>query len=177
MEPEKGSAFRFVIPLGIMVVQKTTEDAESEDAGCLTDRLIQITKVDDEVQQAVLVVEDDPANMRLTADILEAGGYRMLKAYSAEEGIRIAESESPALILMDISLPGMDGLTATRVLKQQVSTARIPVVALTAHAMKDDESKAREAGCDAYLTKPANTSTFYRIVENFVNAGKSESET
>jgi CheY-like chemotaxis protein len=101
----------------------------------------------------------------------------VLKAYSAEEGIRIAESESPALIFMDISLPGMDGLTATRVLKQQVSTARIPVVALTAHAMKDDESKAREAGCDAYLTKPANTNTFYRIVENFVNAGKSESET
>ncbi|MDQ1238771.1 MAG: two-component system, cell cycle response regulator, partial [Thermodesulfobacteriota bacterium] len=102
------------------------------------------------------------------------GGYRVLKAYSAEEGMKVAEEEVPALILMDISLPGMDGLTATRMLKQKDSTAHIPVVALTAHAMKDDESRAREAGCCAYLTKPFDTGIFFETLSGFAKVRKED---
>jgi CheY-like chemotaxis protein len=108
-----------------------------------------------------MVVEDNSANMKLATNLLEAGGYNVLQAFSAEEAIKRAEPEQPSLILMDISLPGIDGLTATKVLKNNPATAHIPVVALTAHAMKDDEAKAREAGCDAYILKPIDTRSFY----------------
>jgi CheY-like chemotaxis protein len=99
--------------------------------------------------------------MKLATNLLEAGGYNVLQAFSAEEAIKRAEPEKPSLILMDISLPGMDGLTATKVLKNNPATAHIPVVALTAHAMQDDEARAREAGCDAYILKPIDTRSFY----------------
>jgi CheY-like chemotaxis protein len=104
--------------------------------------------------ETILVIEDNPLNMELTADVLGAAGYTVLQAENAERGIALARAERPALILMDVSLPGMDGLSATEILKGEAETRRIPVVALTAHAMKGDEEKALAAGCHGYITKP-----------------------
>jgi len=108
----------------------------------------------------VLVIEDNETNMELATVLLRMAGYEVLQAWTAEEGIQLARAEMPRLILMDISLPGMDGLSATRILKDDPLTRLIPVVALTAHAMKGDEVKAFQAGCCGYLTKPIDTRTF-----------------
>jgi two-component system cell cycle response regulator DivK len=102
----------------------------------------------------VLVVEDNPANMTLSTFLLESVGHSVLKATDAEMGLALAGSEQPDLILMDIQLPGMDGLRATAVLKADAKTQRIPVIALTALAMKGDEERIRAAGCDGYIAKP-----------------------
>jgi two-component system cell cycle response regulator DivK len=102
----------------------------------------------------VLVVEDNPANMTLATFLLKSAGYVVLTATDAEIGLALARAEQPDLILMDIQLPGMDGLTATAVLKGDASTRDIPVVALTALAMKGDEERIRAAGCDGYVAKP-----------------------
>jgi CheY-like chemotaxis protein len=116
----------------------------------------------------VLLVEDNEANRELATALLEAGGQTVLQAGTGEEAIKLAVSESPALVLMDISLPGMDGLTVTRILKQNPKTEHIPVVALTAHAMKGDEAKALAAGCVGYITKPIDTRTFSKSIAGFV---------
>lgn len=116
----------------------------------------------------VLIVEDNPLNMELATDVLETAGYTVLQAESAEAAISLARSGKPALIIMDISLPGMDGLTAVRVLKQDSATKDIPVVALTAHAMKGDREKALSAGCDGYLTKPIDTKELPKAVARFI---------
>src|SRR2546422_6603702 len=105
----------------------------------------------------ILVIEDNPMNMELTADLLEVAGYVVCQAENAEEGIAMALSARPSIILMDIALPGMDGLQATNILKQDPHTSHIPVVALTAHAMKGDADKALAAGCIGYITKPIDT--------------------
>ena len=102
----------------------------------------------------VLIVEDNPANMTLANFLLESVGHTVLKATDAEIGVGIARAEQPALILMDIQLPGMDGLTATGILKADAETRHIPVIALTALAMKGDEERIRAAGCDGYIAKP-----------------------
>lgn len=102
----------------------------------------------------ILVVEDNPANMALVATILKRFGYEVLQAEDAEAGIRLARTEDPDAILMDLQLPRMDGLQATRVLKDDPATRAIPIVALTAQAMKGDEERIRQAGCDGYLSKP-----------------------
>ena len=118
--------------------------------------------------EKILVVEDNPLNMELTADILGAAGYTVLRAENAERGIALAREESPALILMDISLPGMDGLSAVEILREETETRTIPVVALTAHAMKGDEEKALVAGCDGYITKPIDTRALPGEVAGFI---------
>jgi two-component system cell cycle response regulator DivK len=102
----------------------------------------------------VLVVEDNPANMKLTTLQLRHAGYQVLAAADAETGLMMAQSERPDLILMDLQLPGMDGLAATALLKGDVRTAGIPVVALTAMAWQVDRQKSKAAGCDAYISKP-----------------------
>jgi PAS domain S-box-containing protein len=132
--------------------------------------LSQPAPLDDTRRGRVLVVEDNAANMKLAMNLLEAGGYLSQSAYSAEEGIRMALEDPPDLILMDISLPGMDGLKATGMLKKEPKTSAIPVVALTAHAMRDDAARAQEAGCSAYLTKPVDTTAFYRTLARFIPA-------
>jgi two-component system, cell cycle response regulator DivK len=116
----------------------------------------------------VLLVEDNEANRELATALLEAVGQIVIQAGTGEEAIRLATAEAPELVLMDISLPGMDGLTATKILKQNSKTERIPVVALTAHAMKGDEAKALAAGCAGYITKPIDTRTFSKSVADFV---------
>lgn len=102
----------------------------------------------------ILIVEDNPANLKLARVVLEKAGHVVLEAMDAEAGLALAREKRPDLILMDIQLPGMDGLTATMELKRDPATAAIPVLALTAHAMKGDEEKMLAAGCDGYLAKP-----------------------
>jgi two-component system cell cycle response regulator DivK len=102
----------------------------------------------------VLVVEDNAANLKLVTFILESASHTVIPAADAEAGLTIARDEHPDLILMDIQLPGMDGLQATALLKADDATRHIPVIALTALAMKGDEERIRAAGCDAYIAKP-----------------------
>ena len=112
----------------------------------------------------VLVVEDNPANMTLAVFLLESAGHRVVRAVDAEAGLAIARAERPDLILMDIQLPGMDGLEATMLLKEDETTRAIPVVALTALAMKGDEERIRAAGCDGYIGKPMRYREFLETV-------------
>jgi CheY-like chemotaxis protein len=105
----------------------------------------------------ILVVDDNATNLKLVSDVLEFEGYRIYKAMDAETAQEIVRQTPPDLILMDIALPGMDGLTLTRKLKSDGRTRGIVVVALTAFAMKGDDAKARDAGCDGYITKPVDT--------------------
>jgi two-component system, cell cycle response regulator DivK len=102
----------------------------------------------------ILIVEDNPANMKLAVFVLKNAGYAVLSAPDAEIGLTLAREAHPDLILMDIQLPGMDGLSATALLKQDVATRAIPVIALTALAMKGDEARIRSAGCSGYIAKP-----------------------
>lgn len=106
------------------------------------------------IMPRILIIEDTPANLQLTMAILEGAGHTALSAPNAEHGLRIASTEPVDLILMDIRLPGIDGLTATRLLKDDPRTARIPIIALTASAMKGDEQRMREGGCVGYVAKP-----------------------
>jgi two-component system cell cycle response regulator DivK len=102
----------------------------------------------------VLIIEDNPANMTLATFLLQSAGHSVLAARDAETGLTLARAEQPDLVLMDIQLPGMDGLEATALLKGDEATREIPVVALTALAMKGDEERIRAAGCDGYIAKP-----------------------
>ncbi len=120
--------------------------------------------------EKILIVEDNPMNLELATDLLEAAGYVVIQAGSSEEGIELARAEFPDLILMDVGLPGMNGLEATGVLKQDPATKDIPVIAITAHAMKGDEEKALAAGCAGYLTKPIDTRAFPKMVTRFIES-------
>ena len=102
----------------------------------------------------ILIVEDNPTNMKLSMFVLESADYTVITATDAAIGLTLAREKSPDLILMDIQLPGMDGLEATALLKADAATRAIPVVALTALAMKGDEERIRAAGCDGYIAKP-----------------------
>ena len=104
----------------------------------------------------ILVVEDNRDNMTLITDILEASDYIVITADDGQEGVSLAVSEQPNLILMDLSLPIMDGWTATREIKRNDAIKNIPIIALTAHAMSGDREQALSAGCDDYITKPIN---------------------
>ena len=112
----------------------------------------------------ILVVEDNTANMTLAVDLLESVGHTVLSATDAEAGLALARAEHPDLVLMDIQLPGMDGLEATAQLKADEATRAIPVIALTALAMKGDEERIRAAGCDGYIAKPMRYKEFLATV-------------
>lgn len=112
----------------------------------------------------VLVVEDNVANMTLAVFLLTSAGHTVLSATDAEAGLTMARAEHPELILMDIQLPGMDGLEATVLLKQDEATRGIPVIALTALAMKGDEERIRAAGCDGYIAKPMRYQQFLATI-------------
>ncbi|HEU4680119.1 MAG TPA: response regulator [Gemmatimonadales bacterium] len=118
----------------------------------------------------ILIVEDNPMNLELATDLLTAGGYTVSQAGSAEEGLRQAMADPPSLILMDLRLPGIDGYTALKQLRNDARTAHIPVVALTAQAMKGDEQAARDAGFDGYISKPINTRTFCQSVARLLRS-------
>jgi two-component system cell cycle response regulator DivK len=108
----------------------------------------------------VLIVEDNPRNLKLARDLLDYAGYRTLTATTAEEGIELARSHRPDLVLMDVQLPGMDGVTGLTRLREQAAFAAIPVVAVTAFAMKDDAARFLAAGFDAYIEKPLDVREF-----------------
>ena len=112
----------------------------------------------------ILIVEDNPANMKLAIFLLESAGHAALSARDAEAGLTLARNEHPNLILMDIQLPGMDGLEAVVLLKRDDSTRVIPVIALTALAMKGDEERIRAAGCDGYIAKPIRYQEFLATI-------------
>jgi two-component system cell cycle response regulator DivK len=112
----------------------------------------------------VLIVEDNPANMTLAIFLLESAGHTVISATNAEAGLALARAEQPHLILMDIQLPGMDGLAATALLKNDDATRAIPVIALTALAMKGDEARIRAAGCDGYIAKPLAYREFLAVI-------------
>jgi len=116
----------------------------------------------------ILIIEDNQANMKLARLLLHKVGHTTLSASDAETGLAIASSELPDLILMDIQLPGMDGLAATALLKQDPATAAIPVIALTALAMKEDQERCRIAGCDAYIAKPLRYQDLYRVIDSLL---------
>ncbi len=116
----------------------------------------------------LLVVEDDPIIMNLVVILLERAGYGVTQATSGEEGITLAAQKKPDLILMDVALPGMDGLEATRLLKAQEGTRAIPVIALTAQAMKQDIERATRAGCDGFIAKPLSTKAFLTEIARFL---------
>lgn len=118
----------------------------------------------------ILVVEDNPANLKLVTDVLEFEGHGIVKAMDAVQAQIILVGALPDLILMDLALPGMDGLTLTRKLKAEVRTRQIPIVALTAFAMKGDARKALNAGCVGYITKPIDTRKFPAQVATFLDA-------
>jgi CheY-like chemotaxis protein len=105
----------------------------------------------------ILVVDDNPTNLKLVCNLLEYEGYIIMEARDAEEALEVIRQSPPDLILMDIALPGMDGLSLTRQLKGNPGTSHIWIVALSAFAMKGDDQKAFEAGCDGYITKPIDT--------------------
>ena len=112
----------------------------------------------------ILIVDDNPVNLKLATDVLEMEGYAVEKAVDAEQAQEMLKSATPDLILMDIALPGMDGLTLARKLKADARLKHVPVVAMTAFAMKGDEQKALDAGCDGYIAKPINTRTLPGLV-------------
>ena len=116
----------------------------------------------------ILLIEDNATNRRLIALFLRNTGYTLLSANDAETGLMLAREVLPDLILMDIQLPGMDGLSATRLLKGDAQTRSIPILALTAFAMKGDEARIRGAGCDGYLAKPIRHALFIETVQRFL---------
>ena len=118
--------------------------------------------------KTILVIEDDEMNMKLVKILLRIGKYNILEAIDAESGIRLVREKRPDLVLMDIQLPGMDGLTAVRIIKKDADLKDMPVMALTAYAMQGDQEKALEAGCEGYLSKPIDTRSFLKTIALYI---------
>jgi len=116
------------------------------------------------VRARILIVDDNSVNLKLASDVLEYEGYEVDRAVDAEAAQQLIERRMPDLILMDIALPGMDGLALTRLIKGDESLRHIPIIAMTAFAMKGDEERTREAGCDGYIAKPIDTRSLAGIV-------------
>lgn len=117
----------------------------------------------------VMLVEDNQMNSRLAEYVLNRDGFTVSVMADAEEAIRAAADDPPDIVLMDIQLPGMDGLEATRQLKKNPLTAKIPIVAITAHAMTGDEKRIRAAGCEGYITKPINTRELAQTIRKYLS--------
>jgi len=120
------------------------------------------------MSKVILIVEDEPRNLKLIRDLLHVVGYETLEATDGKQGIELAKAHRPDLILMDIAMPVMDGLEATKALKADAETKNTHIIALTSHAMKGDEERIRAAGCDGYLTKPIDTREFLKKVAEYL---------
>ena len=119
----------------------------------------------------ILVAEDEPDNRRIVVRVLTVEGYETLEAADGRAAVALARREHPDLIMMDLAMPGMDGWEAARQLKADPETADIPIIALTAFALRGDEERAREAGCDDYLSKPCRPQTIREVVARFLAGG------
>ncbi len=117
----------------------------------------------------VMVVEDNEKNRKLMRVVLRAKGYNIIEATTGEEALNLLKNQKPDIILMDIQLPGIDGLTLIKQIKASAITKDIPIIAVTAYAMKGDEQKILETGCNAYVSKPVNTQELPLIVEKYIN--------
>lgn len=116
----------------------------------------------------ILVVEDNEINMYLCSRILKSSGHEVIEARSGEEGVELAIKDKPDLVLMDIQLPGIDGLEATRRIRESKADGTIPIIALTSYAMAGDREKALSAGCTGYIEKPINPDTFMSEIEKYL---------
>ncbi len=119
--------------------------------------------------KVILIVEDDPKSLILTRDLLQVSGFTTIEATDGKQGIELAKARNPDLILMDIQMPEMDGLEATRILKADATTRNIPVLALTAYAMKGDEERILQAGCDGYISKPIDIQGLVKEVAKYLS--------
>jgi two-component system, cell cycle response regulator DivK len=115
----------------------------------------------------ILIVEDEPKNLKLFRDLLQKIGYETTEATDGEQGVELARTTKPDLILMDIMMPKMDGLEATRIIKANATTKDIPIIALTSYAMKGDRERTLEAGCDGYIAKPVDIRELLKTVERY----------
>jgi CheY-like chemotaxis protein len=118
--------------------------------------------------RTILVIEDNALNMKLVRTLLKVGKYDIIEAIDAETGIQSARECKPDLILMDIQLPGMDGLNATKIIKEDPSLKNVKILALTSHAMEGDDKKALNAGCDGYIVKPIDTKNFLDTIGQYL---------
>ena len=118
--------------------------------------------------KTILIVEDEPRNLKLLRDLLQRFGYEILEAQDGEQGVKIAGEKIPNLILMDIMMPKMDGLEATRIIKADIKTKHIPIIALTSYAMKGDRERTIEAGCDGYIAKPIDIKEVLKTIEHYL---------
>ena len=120
------------------------------------------------MSKRILVVEDQEDNRRILRDLLTSVGYEVVEAVSGEDGVRMAETHAPDLILMDIQLPGLDGYEATRRIKANAELRQIPIIAVTSYALSGDDAKAFEAGCDAYVSKPYSPRALLAKIREFL---------
>ena len=120
--------------------------------------------------KTILIVEDEPRNLKLFRDLLQRFGFVTVEATDGEQGVELARTRKPDLILMDIMMPKMDGLEATRLLKADAETKHIPIIALTSYAMKGDRERTLAAGCDEYIAKPVDIQELLEAVERFAPA-------
>ena len=123
------------------------------------------------MSQRVLIVEDQEDNRAILRDLLSNAGYELIEATNGEEGVALAQSERPDLILMDIQLPVLDGYEATRRIKGNASLKSIPIIAVTSYALSGDEAKAQEAGCDAYVAKPFSPRQLLAKIREYLSRG------
>jgi two-component system cell cycle response regulator DivK len=121
----------------------------------------------------ILIVEDEPRNLKLFSDLLTRFGYEIFQATDGEMGVESSRTTKPDLILMDIMMPRMDGLEATRIIKADATTKHIPIVALTSFAMKGDRERTLEAGCNAYIAKPVDIQELLKAVSGFLGTSQS----
>ena len=121
--------------------------------------------------KVILIVEDDPKSLKLFRDLLGVSGFATLAATDGKQGVELARLHKPALILMDVQMPVMDGLQATTILKADPQTCGIPILCLTAHAMRDNEERILSAGSDGYMAKPIDTKTFLHTIRSFLQEG------
>ena len=119
--------------------------------------------------KTILIVEDNELNMKLFHDLLEAHGYNILQTRDGMEALKLARAHKPDLILMDIQLPEVSGLEVTKWIKEDDALKAIPIIAVTAFAMKGDEEKIREGGCEAYIAKPISVTNFLKTVQQFLS--------
>jgi len=124
--------------------------------------------------KTILIVEDEPRNLKLLRDLLQRFGYEILEALDGEQGVKLAGEKMPDLILMDIMMPKMDGLEATRIIKANTKTKHIPIIALTSYAMKGDREKTVEAGCDGYIAKPIDIKEVLKAIEHYLTVKQVE---